>query len=79
MRGVLEQWNDQTGGALIESLKRAPVRHPQSRQTTRDLTRAGGSGKVACVISTDWARSLACAQDDKPSSRSEMTREHHRR
>ncbi len=63
--------------AQIESLKTRTVHHPESRQTTRDLTRASGSHKVACVISLGEA--LACARDDKPSSRSEMTREHHRR
>src|SRR4029077_15895657 len=57
-----------------------PARHPESRQTTRNLTQCGrGSHKVARVIRTAWARSLTCAQDDKPSSRSEITREHHRR
>jgi len=43
MRGALEDGNDQTGGAIIESLKREPSVTPSRDSRQRDLTRAGGS------------------------------------
>ena len=55
MRGVLEQWNDQTGGAIIKSLERVPSVIPSRDRRRGDLTRAGaGSHKVARVIRTAW-------------------------